>query len=123
MSRELLQRKLESIVGASNVLPDEPMDAHTTFRVGGPADLFVMPSTVWEVQEVLSACDAEGETTYIVGRGSNLLVADAGLRGVVVQLAGNFAQAEVKRDGTIVATAGISNAKVASQALKASLSW
>ena len=93
MSRELLQRKLETIVGVPNVLPDEPMDAHTTFRVGGPADLFVMPSSVEEVKEVLNACDAEGETAYIVGRGSNLLVADAGLRGVVVQLAGNFAQA------------------------------
>ena len=121
MSRELLQRKLESIVGVQNVLRDEPIDAHTTFRVGGPADLFVIPSSVEEVKEVLSACDAEGETTYIVGRGSNLLVADVGLRGVVVQLAGNFAHADVKCDGTIVATAGISNAKVASQALKASL--
>ena len=121
MSRELLQRKLESIVGAPNVLTDEPMATHTTFRVGGPADLFVMPSSIEEVKEVLGACDAAGEKTYIVGRGSNLLVADSGLRGFVVQLAGNFAQADVRDDGCIVATAGISNAKVAAQALKAGL--
>lgn len=121
MSRELLQRKLESIVGASNVLKDEPMAAHTTFRVGGPADLFVMPSTTEEVRAVLAACDAESKKTYIVGRGSNLLIADAGLRGVVVQLAGNFANVDVWDDGTIVASAGISNAKVAAQALKSSL--
>lgn len=121
MNDILLYDKISAIVGPSCVLRDEPMSAHTTFKVGGPADLFVMPSTPDEVKQVLEACDAAGVPIYIVGRGSNLLVADAGLRGVVVQLAGNFAHVEVREDGTVTASAGISNAKVASAALRASL--
>ena len=117
-----LKDKLASVVGAQNVLENELMSAHTTFRVGGPADLFVMPSSADEVKAVLEACDAAGEKAYVIGRGSNLLVADAGLRGVVVQLAGNFASVEVREDSTVIASAGISNAKVAAQALKAGLS-
>ena len=121
MNRDLLTDKLASIVGAPQVLVDEPMSAHTTFRVGGPADLFVMPSNAGEVKAVLDACDEAGVATYIVGRGSNVLVADTGLRGVVVQLAANFANVDVREDGTIVASAGVSNAKVAAQALQAGL--
>lgn len=121
MQSGLLKDKLVSIVGEENVLVDEPMSAHTTFRVGGPADLFVMPRSAGEVQAVMDACaDAEVDP-YVMGRGSNLLVADGGLRGVVVQLASNFASCEVRDDGAVIASAGISNAKVAAQALKAGL--
>ena len=121
MNRDLLKSKLASLVGIENVLADEPMSSHTTFHVGGPADLFVMPGSVDQARNVLEACDAAGEHVYIIGRGSNLLVSDAGLRGVVVQLANRFANAEVREGGAIVATAGISNAKVAALALKAGL--
>ena len=121
MNRDLLKSKLASLVGIENVLADEPMSSHTTFHVGGPADLFVMPGSVDQARNVLEACDAAGEHVYIIGRGSNLLVSDAGLRGVVVQLANRFANAEVREGGAIVATAGISNAKVAALALKSGL--
>ncbi len=84
--REPLSWRLRSIVGDRNVLVDEPMSAHTTFKVGGPADLFVIPETFEELRDVLRACDEAGVESFVLGRGSDLLVSDAGYRGVVVAL-------------------------------------
>lgn len=109
------------IAGAEGVLLNEPMSAHTTFRVGGPADWFIMPRSVGELRSVLELCDAEGVRPYVMGRGSNLLVADEGLRGAVVQIAQNMAGVEAFPDGTVKAQAGVSNAKVAAVAYRASL--
>lgn len=109
------------IAGAEGVLLNEPMSAHTTFRVGGPADWFIMPRSVEELRSVLELCDAEGVCPYVMGRGSNLLVADEGLRGAVVQIAQNMAGVEAFPDGTVKAQAGVSNAKVAAVAYRASL--
>ena len=119
MDMQLLQDKLVSIVGDENVKRDEPMCAHTTFRVGGPADFLVSPTSLEDVRAVLVACDDARVPLYIMGRGSNVLVADAGLRGVVVQIAGNLAGAELHDDGTVHALAGITNAKLASMAQRA----
>lgn len=78
--------ELRSIVGEKNVLVDEPMSAHTTFAVGGPADLFVTPEDFDEVRDVLLACDRAGVQRFVLGRGSDMLVSDEGYRGVVVCL-------------------------------------
>ena len=81
---EALADELVRVTGEGRVLRDEPMAPHTTFRIGGPADLFVTPSSAEEVAAALSAVRAAGAPAYVVGNGSNLLVDDAGLRGVVV---------------------------------------
>lgn len=62
----------------------EPLSVHTTFRIGGPAELFVVPRTVEELREVIAECCRRGVPLHVLGRGSNLLVADEGVRGVVV---------------------------------------
>lgn len=85
-SGEPLAWRLRSIVGEENVLADEPLSEHTTFKVGGPADLFVIPDNFDEVSEVLGACDEAGVSRFVLGRGSDLLVSDEGYRGVVVAL-------------------------------------
>lgn len=71
-----------------SVLFDEPMSNHTTFRVGGPADLFVMPSSIEELRAVLDLFSGSDPLVpvSIIGGGSNLLVADRGIRGAVVSL-------------------------------------
>lgn len=104
---------LQGIVGAQNVAVDEPMSMHTTFRVGGPADCFVTPSSVDEVRSVMLLCRERGVKTYILGSGSNVLVADGGLRGVVVRIGPKLSDVEIAHDGTVVAQAGATNAKVA----------
>ena len=83
-AREPLEWRLRAIVGEGNVLVDEPMSEHTTFKVGGPADLYVIPEDFDELREVLLACDEAGVARFVLGRGSDLLVSDEGYRGVIV---------------------------------------
>lgn len=86
-AREPLAWRLRAIVGEQNVLESEPMSEHTTFRVGGPADLYVIPEDAGEVRDVLRACDEDGVERFVLGRGSDLLVSDEGYRGVIVAVA------------------------------------
>lgn len=65
---------------------DEPMSAHTTFRVGGPADLLVSPASVDELCAIINLFNDSPIPVSILGGGSNLLVSDRGIRGVVVSL-------------------------------------
>ena len=79
-----LYSSLCTITKEENILRDEPMCRHTTFRVGGPADYFVTPQSVEEIRGILAVCRKENVPYYIVGNGSNLLVGDGGFRGVVL---------------------------------------
>ena len=74
-------KQLIQIIEPERVLLDEPMKQHTTFRVGGPADYFVVPRTNAEVEHVVMLCKKENLPYYILGNGSNLLVGDLGYRG------------------------------------------
>lgn len=88
-----------------NLLRNEPMARHTTFRVGGPADLFLVPQDEDDLALALHLLHRAGVPAMVIGNGSNLLVADRGVRGAVIRLAPNFAH--VVRDGhTVVAGAG-----------------
>ena len=70
--------------------PFEPMSRHTTYRIGGPARYFARVHSVGALARVLEACKAVGEKWYIVGRGSNLLVADEGVDAAVIVLGRDF---------------------------------
>lgn len=116
-----LAEKLTEIVGAENVAFDEPMSMHTTFRIGGPADCFVTPGSIGQLQAVLTACREFGEHARILGCGSNVLVADRGLRGVVVRIGPKMADVTIDEHGVVVAQAGAMNSKVARIAQAAGL--
>lgn len=77
---------LIQIVGEYNVLVDEPMGRHTTFEIGGPADLFVTPDDVNQVADVLAVCRESKAPYFVLGCGSDLLVSDNGYRGVIISL-------------------------------------
>lgn len=111
---------LERLVGPANVRPNEPMKVHTSFRVGGPADYMVFPQSEEQVEAVLRFCRAREIPVFVIGRGSNLLVRDGGLRGVVVKLAGNLAQWEIQ-GGHVRAQAGIALRRLALHAAEAGL--
>ena len=64
----------------------EPMARHTTFRIGGPADIWAQPRGLEFLNEVVDLCRHEGISTTVVGNGSNLLVRDAGIKGCVLNL-------------------------------------
>ncbi|MED9966448.1 MAG: UDP-N-acetylmuramate dehydrogenase [Blautia sp.] len=119
MNQEIKQ-KFCSLLGEEKVLTDELMSSHTTFRIGGPADYFLLPACSREVQGILSICREEGLPYFILGNGSNLLVNDAGYRGVIIQLYRNFN--EIKVEGTeIRASAGALLSGIAAAAKNASL--
>ena len=112
--------KLQKLMGAEKVLVNEPMSAHTTFRIGGPADYFVMPETVEELSNILALCKEEGMPYFVLGNGSNLLVGDKGFRGVVIQLYKNFDGMSI--EGTkVTAKSGAMLIRVAKEAGKAGL--
>ncbi|SHH58280.1 UDP-N-acetylmuramate dehydrogenase [Clostridium grantii] len=70
----------------NNVKLDELMKKHTSFKVGGPADCLVIPKNYDQIAEIIKLCIAYNEPCFIMGNGSNLLVRDGGIRGVVVKL-------------------------------------
>ena len=95
------------------------MKNHTTFRVGGPADIFLTPSAE-ELPAVLSVCREEQMPVTVIGNGSNLLVGDQGIRGVVICIGSGMRGIRV--DGEkIFLEAGVTLAAVAQQAAKAGL--
>lgn len=113
--------KLNNVIAKDSILIDEPMSRHTTFRVGGPADFFVTPKAKEEVRDVIRICKEAGMPYYIMGNGSNLLVSDAGYRGVIVQIYKEMN--EVKVEGDLVkAQAGALLSGIAAKALGAELS-
>lgn len=83
---EELQREIAAVTGPSRVRTDEPMSLHSSFRAGGPADLFVYVQTVQELQEVMTILQRAGEKWFLLGRGTNILVGDKGFRGCVITL-------------------------------------
>lgn len=90
--------ELKQILPQEAVLLDEPMSKHTTFKIGGPADCFVIPSTVEEAVKVIKIIHKYNMPFTMIGNGSNLLVMDKGIRGIVVNLNERFAKIEQKKN-------------------------
>lgn len=114
------QEQLLQILTKEQVRREEPMSRHTTFRVGGPAEYFVTPKEE-ELASVLALCGKEGVPLQIIGNGSNLLVGDKGIRGVVLEIGSQLSEVQVEGK-LLCAQAGVSLAKAAQDAARASLS-
>lgn len=119
MRREFID-KLLTIVDKNNLYLDEPMSKHTTFRIGGNADVFIEIAAD-EIESVIEACNSEDVTYTVIGNGSNVLVGDKGIRGVTISIGKRMS--DVKVDGDVVeAEAGALLSKTANNALNANLS-
>ena len=100
---------------------NEPMARHTSFRVGGPADRFMIPESEGELREAVLDCKASGKPWYMVGNGSNLLVGDKGFRGTIISTE-RLAELEVqKNENIIIAGAGVMLSKLANTAAREEL--
>jgi UDP-N-acetylmuramate dehydrogenase len=84
---------------------DEPLKNHTSFRIGGPADIFCTPEDRNELARLLDWAEKSGLPIFLLGEGANILVSDAGIRGLVVDLSG-LSDCGVRRDGEVFAEAG-----------------
>jgi len=98
---ELLAAELARLL-RGRVRPREPMSHHTTFRIGGPADVFAEPVDVEDLAEVIRFARARSIPFKVIGNGSNLLVSDAGIRGIVIRLTPHFSQVRWLVDGVEV---------------------
>ena len=114
-----LDLELYNLVGQENVLIDEPMKKHTSFKVGGPADILVTPISYEQVKAIIKICKDKSVPFYVIGNGSNLLVKDGGIRGLVIKLT---KLNTIKLQGDkIVAGGGAEIIDVSQFALKATL--
>ena len=117
----VFQEQIELIIDQGTILKDEPMKKHTSFLIGGPADLFVEPATIDEIKGICQYAREEKVPFFVLGNGSNLLVSDEGIRGIVLHLGKNFSK--IERDGDVLTVwSGATLSKVAKIALEASLS-
>lgn len=112
--------RLIIVVGEDNVKIDEPMKNHTSFRVGGPADIFITPSNELEIRDVLKLCHDSEYPVFVLGNGTNLVVKDKGIRGAVLKIYDNMNS--ITADGNIItAEAGALLSLLSKTSLKQSL--
>ncbi len=100
---------------------NEPMSLHTTFRIGGNADLFVTPTTVEGLAQIIAACNRDKIYYFVIGNGSNVLVSDKGIRGVVISTADCLNEIEMKNALEIKSGAGVKLSRLCDLAYKNSL--
>lgn len=108
------------LLGEDRVFTEEAMSQHTTFKIGGPADYFLMPDKGEDVGRVIKICKEKEIPYFILGNGSNLLVGDGGYRGAVIQIYRNMSSVTVEGN-EITARAGALLSAVAAAAKNASL--
>lgn len=113
--------RVKEIIEHNRIYLDEPMKKHTTFRVGGPADYFIVPRTKEEVKGLILLCKEFGVPYYVLGNGSNLLVGDKGYRGVIIQIYKEMNRIAVEGEN-ITVQAGALLSRVGNVALEAELS-
>ncbi|SNS89303.1 UDP-N-acetylmuramate dehydrogenase [Anaerovirgula multivorans] len=106
MDKNKLYHQFLNVMKKEDVLVDEPMKNHTSFKIGGPADILLLPGSVEEVKRAIEICHREEVPYFVMGNGSNLLVRDKGMRCVVIKIAENFNNVTIN-GRNVVAEAGI----------------
>jgi len=114
-------RQLNQVIPEHRIAWDEPMSQHTTFRIGGPADALVIPTSEEELQRVLAFCRKKEIPYYIIGKGSNLLIRDKGIRGVVIKIDHPFGYLEFSGN-QVKAGAGLSLSELSRRVAERGLS-
>ena len=117
---ELMNELIEWKVGS--IKKDEPLAGHTTIKIGGPADLFIEPSSIKNLEKTMELVRKYKVNWRAIGRGSNLLVSDKGIEGVVIKLGNGLNQLEI--NGTkIIVGAGYSVVSLAVQISRNGSIW
>ena len=120
MNKEFM-KGLQNILCGEAIFLNEDMRKHTSFKIGGPAEVFLEIDNIEELIKVTNYCKKEGADFFVIGNGSNLLVADEGVDGVIIHLTGKLAEAGVEED-KLRAGAGLSLAALAAFTVEKELS-
>ncbi|MFB7140117.1 UDP-N-acetylmuramate dehydrogenase [Gottfriedia sp. NPDC056225] len=117
----MFESKLKEVLNDSSLLINEPLANHTTMKIGGPAEYLVIPKTVNQIKEIINLANEHGINVTVIGRGSNLLVSDQGIEGVVIKISDCLDHIDV--DGTkVIVGAGYSVIRLATQLSRKGLS-
>lgn len=119
MIKEIIHSMYE-IVGKENLLLEESMKDHTTFKVGGPASYYLIPHTAEEVKRLSVLCKQNSIPYTVIGNGSNLLVSDQGYKGAIIQVTDNLNSISIK-DCIVEVGAGTELSVLAKETAKESL--
>ena len=105
---------LEKIVDSSKVFKNEPMKKYTSFKIGGNADILVNAETIEDINNILKYASKNNVPLYIIGNGSNILVKDKGIRGIVLKICIDKLEIYKKEEKAIINVgAGVKLAKLA----------
>ena len=116
---ENLQKELQECIKKTNIFKDEPMKNHTSLKVGGTADYFIKVTSIQDLKFLIKFTKEKNIPLTIVGNGTNLLVTDKGIRGIVAKLEmNNFKIEKNKNEILFTAEAGLVLPKIAAIALK-----
>jgi UDP-N-acetylmuramate dehydrogenase len=123
ISSDILKKLAAGIKGQCRF--NEPMSRHTSFRIGGPADLMVIPADQADLQSILAKISQARIPYMVLGNGTNMLVLDGGIRGVVIKITAGFRKMEIN-DGAIDVGAGYALPKLVEESAEkglAGLEW
>lgn len=112
--------KIKNFISKEDIYINEPMSKHTTFKIGGNADIFIKLRSIEQIEKIVKLSRKINEPLKIIGNGSNILVKDNGIRGIVAKVCTN--SYEFVDDETIKVDAGLLNSKVAQILLDKQLS-
>lgn len=118
--KEKIYEELSKLISKEKIYIDEPMKKHTTFRVGGPADIFVVADNIEDIKSVTDYCIKTKTKLFVLGNGSNVLVSDNGIRGIVLKI--DLKDISVK-DDVIEVDSGVLLPKLCSVAMENGLRW
>lgn len=118
MDKNKIKDVLTKEISEENIFIDEPMKKHTSFKIGGVADIFIKVKSVQELQYIIEVAKKENILVTIIGNGSNLLVKDNGIRGIVIML--NMDKIEIE-DTIVTVEAGVKLGFLAQKLLKEEL--
>ena len=119
MPNELIYKELLEILPKERILIDEPMRRHTTFRIGGNADFFLIATSIDEIRNIIKLAKNNDIKIFTVGNGSNILVKDNGIRGITLKLDLKDIKEESNENGVIYTCgSGVTLSQIANKALE-----
>lgn len=120
MNTDNIYESLRKFISSENIRLNEPMDRHVSFKIGGPADIMVLPGSVEEIVNTVEICKKNNYPYFIMGNGTNLLVRDGGYRGVIIKIGDNMSNYNI--DGEeVYGQAGILLSSLSGYTARASL--